>query len=273
MDLTNQVELESLYNKNQTMRRLKQEARIPEIEKHCATHEIPFDFALDLIAQMCLHKRAQIGVFVGILRHHFLTETNPSQACADMILKAAEVDLVDIRETDFGAFELVLKLDVPPEVREEIEQYQYPLPMVVQPAHVHNNTDIGMFTIRGSIILKDNHHDGDVCLEHINRVNKTAFAINPDTVRLVRNRWKDLDHQRPDEDQEDYLKRVKAFEKYDRVSRDVVDMLSVEAEPFYLTHRYDKRGRTYAQGYHINPQGNDWNKAVVEFAYKEALTA
>jgi DNA-directed RNA polymerase len=41
---------------------------------------------------------------------------------------------------------------------------------------------------------------------------------------------------------------------------------------FYLTHRYDKRGRCYAQGYHVNPQGNDWNKAVIELAEKEVVT-
>jgi len=39
-----------------------------------------------------------------------------------------------------------------------------------------------------------------------------------------------------------------------------------------LTHKYDKRGRCYSQGYHVNPQGNDWNKAVIEFAEKEPVT-
>jgi DNA-directed RNA polymerase len=40
---------------------------------------------------------------------------------------------------------------------------------------------------------------------------------------------------------------------------------------FYLTHRYDKRGRTYAQGYHVNTQGNCWNKAVIELADEEVV--
>jgi DNA-directed RNA polymerase len=38
-----------------------------------------------------------------------------------------------------------------------------------------------------------------------------------------------------------------------------------------MTHKYDKRGRTYSQGYHIQPQGSDWNKAVIEFADKEIV--
>ncbi len=42
-----------------------------------------------------------------------------------------------------------------------------------------------------------------------------------------------------------------------------------EGNEFYLTHRYDKRGRTYAQGHFINPQGTEYNKAVLEFSNEE----
>ena len=40
---------------------------------------------------------------------------------------------------------------------------------------------------------------------------------------------------------------------------------------FFLTHAYDKRGRTYAKGYHVNYQGNDWNKATICFAEGEIV--
>ena len=71
---------------------------------------------------------------------------------------------------------------------------------------------------------------------------------------------------------EDYQKRVRAFQKYDRTARDVMTMVEVSGNgEFYLTHRYDKRGRCYSQGYHINYQGNSWNKAVVEFANGEVV--
>jgi DNA-directed RNA polymerase len=50
-----------------------------------------------------------------------------------------------------------------------------------------------------------------------------------------------------------------------------MDLMFTAGNRFYMTHKYDKRGRTYSQGYHINPQGNDWNKAVIEFADKEVI--
>jgi len=38
-----------------------------------------------------------------------------------------------------------------------------------------------------------------------------------------------------------------------------------------MTHRYDKRGRVYCMGYHVNYQGTPWNKAVIELADKEMI--
>jgi hypothetical protein len=277
MDLQNQEEMELLFNKNQTMRRLRAEADLPEIRKHCEVWDLPADFTIELIAQLCLHKRAKLPVMIGILRRFFLDSENPSQTCCDMIVRAAQAGLANMAQTYRGDIEVFIELDVSPEVRADLAMFQYPLPMLVEPNAVRINTDVGMFTIKGSIILKDNHHEDDVCLDHINRVNMTKFSINQDVVRLVRNSWKDLDHQREDEELEDYQARVRAFEKYDTTSRDVIDFLICADEGqganFYLTHRYDKRGRTYAQGYHVNPQGNDWNKAIIQFADAEPLNA
>ena len=39
----------------------------------------------------------------------------------------------------------------------------------------------------------------------------------------------------------------------------------------YLTHKYDKRGRVYCQGYYISYHGTDWNKAVLELSNKEIV--
>ena len=50
---------------------------------------------------------------------------------------------------------------------------------------------------------------------------------------------------------------AKQFEKYDRTAKDVIDLLIQEGNEFYLTHRYDKRGRTYSQGYQIQGVRHD----------------
>ena len=268
MDIQNQIELEQLYAKNQTMSRLREEFSIPEIKDHLVLNEIPVPFGIDLLAQMVLHKRANMSLLVGTLHSHFGDDTAALQACADMICKASVADLVDFDEM---SNKFVIRIDVPDKVREDLDRFQYPLPMVVEPLEVKTNRDTGYVTLKGSVILGKNHHSDDVCLDHINRVNKIPLAINPDTARMVANQWKNLDKPKEGEEKDEYAKRVKAFEKYDSVSREVMESLYMTEEPIYLTHSFDKRGRCYAQGYHVNPQGSAWNKAVVEFANQELV--
>jgi DNA-directed RNA polymerase len=88
---------------------------------------------------------------------------------------------------------------------------------------------------------------------------------------MIKNEWKGLDKPKEDEDYKEYQKRVKQFEKYDRTAKDVMTHLEIADNEFYLTHKYDKRGRIYCQGYHVNYQGTPWNKAVIQFANEEIV--
>jgi hypothetical protein len=260
-----QRELEKLYNKNQVHSRIKAqfiECKELDFIGHMESQGIPRDFGLDLLVQMALHKRCSLPTLVGIMLKHTNT---PQQAC-DLILKAALADLIDWAP-DLKVF--VVKFTISADVQEEIDRFQFPLPMVVRPAKIKANNQTGYLTSGGSIILKNNFHEDDVCLDHINRVNRIKFTINHDVVRLVKNEWRNLDKPKEGETREDFDRRKRAFEKYDRTARDVMNIITKHSEEFYLTHKFDKRGRTYCQGYHVNYQGAAWNKAVVQFANKE----
>lgn len=262
-DMQTQINLENLFTKNKLMPRLKSEFNIPSLKSFCEEKEIPFNFAINLLSQMVLHKRASLPVLVGILYKNFNKEENPFQACTDMLLKSAKESLVDY---DTLSEVFILRYDVSSDVYEDLDRYQYPLPLLIEPKEVKSNSDDGYYTSgKESMILKDNHHDYDINLDHINNVNNTALSINVDVLNLIKNRWKNLDKQKPNETIEDYKKRLKAFDKYDKNSNDVIRSLLMHENKFYLTHKYDKRGRCYAQGYHVNTQGNPWNKAVIEF--------
>lgn len=183
-----------------------------------------------------------------------------------MLLVATLCDLVDWS----AALKLfIVKFDISPEVQAEIDRFQYPLPMVIKPMKVRNNHDTGYILSRNSLILKKNHHDDDICLDHINRVNNIKFTLNFDTAHMIANSWRNLDKPKSGETKQDFDRRVRAFEKYDRTAKDVINLLVQYGNEFYLTHKYDKRGRIYCQGYHVNYQGAAWNKAVIELADKE----
>ena len=269
-DHTSQLQFEEIHDKNQLMKRLKSEYANDIVQNICDEHQIPFDFAVALLSQMSLHKRASVSVLVGILYVHFEEEEYVLQACADMILKAIQANLINYSEMSNVC---IIRLDLSQDVYDDLDRYQFPLPMLIPPVTVTNNKQSGYLKVQCSLILKNNHHDDDICLDHINRVNAVKMTINTDTANMVKNQWKGLDKPKPDEEFVDYQKRVDAFDKFDRTSRDVIDHIVIMDNEFHLTHRYDKRGRTYCVGYHANYQGNAWNKAVIEFADKELIAA
>lgn len=261
-----QIEIERLFHKNQLFPRIKDEFLDCDgfFETIITEHEIDLEFGFDLLVQMVLHKRAHLPTLVGVLRKHF---DGDCQKTADALLKAAEANLVDWNPV---TKQFIIRYDITPDVQEELDRYQFPLPMVVEPKELKTNEDTGYYTSKNSVILRKNHHDEDVCLDHLNRINKIRFRVNQKVATTIKNRWRNLDKPKPDEEIGEYQKRVRAFEKYDRTVHDVMEHLGLANEgEFYLTHKYDKRGRTYCQGYHVNYQGTPWNKAVIEFANKE----
>ncbi|AHC93967.1 hypothetical protein CH29_gp14 [Achromobacter phage JWAlpha] len=262
-----QKQLEVHFSNNQLIRRMRKEfsdCKNPDFVgffNHMGWNE---NFCLDALVQIALHKRADLKTMIGTLRHHFAT----AQHVADGLLELAKNDLFDW-DPQLEIF--IVKFGISEEVQHEIDKYQYPLPMVVQPQVLKNNKQSGYITTQGSVILKKNHTDDDVCLDHLNRMNRIPLSINADTVRMVQNKWKGLDKIKDGETREDFEKRKRAFDKYQRTAYEVMDIMMQCGNEFYLTHKYDKRGRTYAQGYHCNYQGTPWNKAVLEFADKEII--
>lgn len=269
--LCQQIELEQLYNKNQLISRIRREfieCTSVSFVNELVRRAIPIDFGIDVLTQMALHKRTTMSTLVGILRHHFGESPNASQITADMLMKCVVSDFLD---WDPVTSQFIVAFTLSDDVQEELDRFQYPLPMVIEPRQVRSNKETGYVLGGGSLLLRKNHHDDDICLDHINRVNSIRFTVDMDTVRMVANKWRNLDKPKEGETKADFDKRRKAFEKYDRTARHVIHEVMSRSSEFYLTHKYDKRGRVYCQGYHINYQGAPWNKAVIQLADKELV--
>lgn len=266
MDWENQKMTEEFFNKRQTPKLLRREILNSDfLIKKIQESELNEEFAIELLSIMILYKRTKVQQMVGMLRGHFKT----LQLTADAIRKAAEKDLMDY---DPVKDQFVIRYDIDEHAMSLIRQYQYMPPMIVPPLTVKDNRGSGYITIRtDSLILKNNHHDGDICLDSINKFNNIPLSININVVKSIRNQWKNIDKPKAGESLEDYGKRVKAFERYEKDSFFTIALMEQYGNRFWLTHKVDKRGRTYSQGYHINPQGNCWNKACVEFADKELV--
>lgn len=270
MDYENQDMIEHFFNARQTPHLLRAELlkNRPALEA-IVRSELNEEFCFDLLSQMIIYKRAHLPTLVGLLKHHFRDKSNPFQACSDALLIAAKYWLID---WDGQAEQFVIQFDVEEKAMNLIRQYQYLPPMTIPPLTVRNNRGSGYINILDdSLILQNNHHEGDICLDSINRFNAIPMSVNEEVVKLIRNSWKHLDAPKQGETFDDYKKRLTAFERYEQVSFFTIALLIEMGNEFHFTHKTDKRGRTYAQGYHVNPQGNCWNKAVLELANKELV--
>ena len=273
MDFENQKMLETFFNARQTPKLLRKELLDSQaVINAIRASELDEDFALDLLSHMILAKRAPVSALVGLLKHHFNNSSQQLQLTANAIKQAVLTDLVD---WDPAREQVVLRFDVDEVTHGLIRQYQYLPPMTVPPLVPGRdaiNRGSGYITVEtDSLLLKDNHHDGDVCLDSLHRFNQIPLRINAEVATAVNNTWKHLDKPKEDESYQDYQKRVKAFERYQKDTAFTMALLIEMGNRFYLTHKVDKRGRTYAQGYHINTQGNCWNKSIIELAEEEMI--
>lgn len=265
-EVQKQIELEQLFSKNQLLPRVRavfENSDLP-FRARMEEHQIPTEFGFDLLVQMAIHCKANISTLVGLLRHHFAN----GQECADMLYRAAVADLVEwsSKSQMFECLHYISR-----DVQDELDKFQYPMPMIVEPLPLKGNKDTGYYLDHRSVILNKNHTNDDVALDHLNRMNQIKLTVNMDVVKKIANSWRNLDKLKPGETKEKFDRRKRAFEKFDKTAKDVLSLITSVSNTVYLTHAYDKRGRTYCRGYHYSYQSTPWCKAIVELADKELV--
>jgi hypothetical protein len=261
-----QKDLELLYSKYQLLPVLRDEfSTVAEQYPEQALQP----FITDVLTHMALHRQADAETLVGILSPKY----GDPQTVADQLVLLAELDYVDIEETMDG-WKFMVKYDVSSDVHEMLDKYQFPLPMLVHPKRLTRNFDTGYLTILNPVILNgsDYFDDKDVCLDHLNRMNHVALEVNMEVVRSQEGKFISPTRE-DDEDFKDFQKRQKQAVKFYETTVDVMNTLNALGGEFYLTHRFDRRGRCYASGYHINTQGDDYRKAMLVLHRKEKLDA
>lgn len=266
-----QLELEEAHVKNHLNKRLNSyweeigllEAIEKEYSQEYDVSEWKPDMVLvaKMLTQVYLAKRLPIEVAVGMFSNkHEVNE----------ILLTAHT-LIQLKAVIWDGRRLVVRIPVSQEVEKELSLYQYPMPLVVEPEKITRNCDSGYLTFKKNIILRMKDSEGDCCIDVINTINSIPLVLDAKVTNFTKSPWKNLDAPKEKETQDEFVKRKKAYEKYLKDSIQVINGLLTTVDKVWLTHAYDKRGRIYANGYHVNPYGNDWSKAVVQFANKEVI--
>ena len=187
------------------------------------------------------------------------------QTVAEVLAVLCLTDAFDITKADrFASLMLVSRLHLPPELIKYIEQSEYLPPMVCEPLELKGNYDSGYLGHRDSLILGNgNHHSGNICLDVLNKVNRVALKLDVDFLLSL--------EEEPTFELDDAQKRDLWLD-FKRKSSEFYLLMHECGNEFYLTHKVDKRGRIYAQGYHINTQGTAYKKASIELSKQELVT-
>lgn len=183
---------------------------------------------------------------------------------AEILAVLCETNMFDIYKlSKYDSMKVKHNLAIPQELQDFIRDSEYLPPMICPPLKVTDNYSSGYLTHKDSLILgSGNHHNGDLCLDVINKMNSVALSLNTEYLSKYEEKPKTEPETKEQKDQwNNFKKQSYAF----------YSLMAQQGNKFYLTHKNDKRGRMYAQGYHISTQGTSFKKAILDLAEPELI--
>lgn len=183
---------------------------------------------------------------------------------AEMLAVLCETDMFDIiKESRQASLMIESRIPLSQELLQFIDNTTFQLPMVCSPEYVDHNRKSGYLSYNDSLILgSGNHHEGDLCLDVINLQNNIPLKLNIEFLK-EQEMLPNFKIVTPEQREQ--------WEAFKHASHRIWLLIYNQGNKFYLTNKVDKRGRLYSVGYHINTQGNQFQKAMVELDDEEIV--
>ena len=181
------------------------------------------------------------------------------------LLTVTEGDYFDIYAHDHeynltGTIGIMSNVRLSESAIQELEIAQYLPPMLETPEDWTDNSHGGYQTVNTSAISgKFNHHNNPIGLDVLNILQHIGYVLNRDIVKR-----QEVPKAQP---KSPLAKRM--FRELKRKSRYWYRFFGKNV--FYFVWRFDKRGRIYSSGYHINPQSFEYKKALIDFAKTQII--
>ncbi len=198
-------------------------------------------------------------------RLKFSDKTEAITTVAEITAVLCATDAFDIEKANkMASLMVVSNIPLSERLATFIEESQFLPPMVCEPLELTHNYSSGYLTHNDSLILgTGHHHDGDICLDVLNTMNKVALKLDTEFLSQVEEEPTfDLDTQ----------DKIDQWNKFKEQSYKMYSLLASQGNKFYLNHKVDKRGRIYCHGYHVSTMGTSFKKASLEFAKEELVT-
>ena len=192
---------------------------------------------------------------------YIIKGTTPLEAVKTMgeiIFLLAEADLLDLYRGIEDQWTVGCPVQFSEDILAKIDRIQYLPPMLCQPKKLKSWKDSGYLTIRDSGVILNNYMktNGEYRLDNLDSYSNQILKLNMEFLLKFHKAVPE------DKNQAQFLKDSWG------IAADIVNA----GNEFFMTYKYDKRGRQYAQGYHINPAGDSYHKAMIESTYSAKLT-
>ena len=203
------------------------------------------------------------GPLGNILGYH--NTMDGVRTASELLAVACRADLFDIipaTSSSTGSLMVVSRYTLEEHTLQAIADTKYLPPMVCRPKQIKWNGDCGYLTKNESVILgSHNHHLHTQALDVLNIMNAIPLALDEEILQYAEESKKPLDTPQ----------KADNWRRLVNSSTKVYEELLELGNRFYLTHKYDKRGRIYSQGYHVNIQSTSFKKASLVLADKEII--
>lgn len=199
------------------------------------------------------------SVSFGLGRYHDI------QTCADVLWLINQTDLILIDIVNDTRY-IQSNMELPDELVDRLTLMCVLPPMLVKPRTLRHNKSCGYLTInKDSLILgdKENYHDECISLDVLNTLNSQALCLDLDICYKFQKEFK----SEFDKDTDEYLNQRKTYERAEEQFEFFRD--KIQDKTIHFTHKVDKRGRVYSQGYTFNTMGTSFEKACINLKTKE----
>lgn len=242
-----------------TSKNLRMEA-VRQLELESIVWEIFIASAYAQVPEMFSHFTSKLANLLG-----FDDKAQSITTAAEMVAVLCNTNAYDLyQESKYSSWKIVSNIELPEELLHKVERSCYLPPHVSMPAKLQGNrTKLRETCDPESLILNNNHHSGDICLDVLDTMNAVELCLNTEFLSNVEEEPNDPIEDREQQDQWDLFKRQ---------SHEMYKLMVMQGNCFHLLHKVDKRGRIYAQGYHISTQGSSYKKAMLDLKNQHVVT-
>lgn len=259
-------------------------ARIEYMREYLANEDITtMDIMYLIITTTCSMPVQTIQTIASIVGSLFdVDDPFISALIGAEIVAIAEVcglyTIVSASNSDTGSLQVRSNLSLEEITLQKIEDTMYLPPMLVQPAKLKTNFDSPYLTQKSKCLIlgKKNAHLGNISLDVLNIWNSVEYSIDEDMmqcpIEMKEVDLTDIKYANWSEAQIQRMQQEKqlSWDRHQIATKKIQKLLIENGNKFYIPAKPDKRGRCYAQGYHITTQGSQDKKCIIDL-YKKVF--